>query len=181
VTKCHGWRRPGFTLIEVVVALVISAIVLLGARAILGEMSDDTRRILGDARSADESANAERTLRSVVRQLDVADGPGTEFAGDSMRMNFASWCDGPRGGLQRCELRMSIETDSLGKTLLLSGTPGGSIVIRRGFRHSAFRYLDSPAHGGAWIATWAKGITAPLAFGIVVDFDTLIVRVGERG
>lgn len=177
----QGARQHGFTLIEVVVALVISAIMLLGARAILGAMSDNAQRTLEETRAVDKSANAEQTLRLTVRQLNVANGPGTEFSGDSTRATFSSWCDAPRGFLEPCAIRLSIETDSVGKTLLLAGLPGGPIAIRSGIRHAALRYLDSAAHGGEWIETWAKGITAPLAIGITVDSDMIIVRIGERG
>jgi prepilin-type N-terminal cleavage/methylation domain-containing protein len=174
-------RASGFTLIEVLVALVVSAIILLGARAILIAMSDNTQTILGDTRAVDESANADRSLRLVVRQLDVADGPGTEFAGDSTLAIFSSWCDAPRGSLDRCAVKLSIEADTSGRKLLLAGLPGGTIVIRSGLRSVSLRYLDSAALGGHWIETWAKGITAPLAIGIIAESDTLIVRVGERG
>jgi prepilin-type N-terminal cleavage/methylation domain-containing protein len=174
-------RPSGFTLVEVLVALVVSAIILLGTRAILGAMSDNAQTILADTHAVDESANAERSLRSVVRQLDVADGPGTEFAGDSTRAIFSSWCDAPRGTLDRCAIKLSVEADTIGKKLLLAGPPGGTIVIRSGVHHAALRYLDSAALGGHWIETWARGITAPLAIGIIVNADTLIVRVGVRG
>jgi prepilin-type N-terminal cleavage/methylation domain-containing protein len=174
-------RRSGFTLIEVLVALVVSSIILLGARAILGAMSDNAQTILVETRIADESANAERSLRLVVRQLDIADGPGTEFAGDSTRAAFSSWCDAPRGTLDRCAIKLSVEGDKNGKKLLLAGLSGGTIVIRSGVHNIALRYLDSATLGGHWIETWAKGITAPLAIEIIVEADTLIVRVGVRG
>ena len=42
-------------------------------------------------------------------------------------------------------------------------------------------YLRDAAEGGAWVTSWGASVTAPQALGIVVDGDTTIVRVGERG
>lgn len=68
-----------------------------------------------------------------------------------------------------------------GEALVASGLPGGPIILRRGFHRGALRYLVDPAHGGAWLPSWMQPVTTPLALGVILDADTLILRIGERG
>jgi prepilin-type N-terminal cleavage/methylation domain-containing protein len=83
-------RRSGFTIIELMVALAVSGIVLLGARAILETVADRAGGITRAAVAADRDANAERTLRALVERLEVGTGPGTEFGGDGASAAFIS-------------------------------------------------------------------------------------------
>jgi hypothetical protein len=72
-----------------------------------------------------------------------------------------------------------------------SGEGGRMVVLRRGFRSGAFRYLNRADAGGVWFVAWGRGITAPLALAVIFDAstlaggtavtDTLVVRFGERG
>ena len=78
--------------------------------------------------------------------------------------------------------------------MLVAHLPEGqSRVLARGFRQGELRYLNSAASGGQWFRQWGRGITAPLAIGVILErdaagaitgdrsVDTLIVRIGERG
>jgi prepilin-type N-terminal cleavage/methylation domain-containing protein len=174
-------RRSGFTIIEVMVALAVSGIVLLGARAMLEATADQAGRITRAAATADRDANAERTLRALVERLEIGTVPGTEFSGDPATAAFASWCDVPGGWLERCAVTLGIERDSSGIALIARTSTGSVIRLREGLRNGAIRYLDSPSAGGTWIRVWGAGITAPVAIGVFLDRDTLILRVGERG
>lgn len=175
-------RKPsGFTLIEVMVALVVSAIVLLGARAMLGAVGDAATRISQEGARLDTSANADRTLRSLVRNLDLGFANDAVFAGDTRQVTFASWCDMPSGWQERCRVTVAIERRTDGDALVLHTTRGDAIVVRERMRSGSLRYLATVYGGGEWIRTWGVGITAPLAIGILLDGDTLIVPIGERG
>jgi prepilin-type N-terminal cleavage/methylation domain-containing protein len=102
--------RSGFTLIEVMVALAVAAVVVLGARLALEQLADDAGRIIDGAVLADRDANAERLLRSLFRRLEVGTGSAGTFGGDERSMSFTTWCDVPGGWQERCEATLAIDT-----------------------------------------------------------------------
>jgi prepilin-type N-terminal cleavage/methylation domain-containing protein len=174
-------EAPGFTLIEVMVALVVSAIVLLGARAMLGEVGDAAARISVEGARLDANANAEHALRALVRNLYLGYANEAVFAGDARQVTFVSWCDTPSGGQERCKVALSIEKRIGGDALVVHTSRSDAIVVRDRVRTGSLRYLTTVYRGGEWIRSWGAGITAPLAIGIILDTDTLIVPIGERG
>jgi len=68
--------RAGFTLVEVMVAIVITVIVLAGARALLGQIADQGDRITAAAAAGDGEANADALLRTLVGRVEVSGVPG---------------------------------------------------------------------------------------------------------
>lgn len=54
-------------------------------------------------------------------------------------------------------------------------------VLRRGFQSGGLRYLHDASSGGTWLRSWREAISVPLALGVILDGDTLILRIGERG
>jgi len=175
--------RAGFTLIEVVVALVVSAIVMLGARAMLAEVGDDALRISTETQRLDSAANGERTLRALVRQLDLNSGEASQFAGDPQQVSFSSWCDVPGGWREHCAVTLSLDprAGAGNSALVIRTSKGAALVVRDNIGVGELRYLTTVTGGGEWIRVWGAGITAPLAIGIILDSDTLIVPIGERG
>ena len=177
----HKSGPAGFTLIEIVVALVVSAIVLLGARALLEEVGDDAVRIAGSAERVDADANGERMMRALVFELELGSGESQQFAGDPQHAAFSSWCEVPAGWQERCSVDITVERKREGSALMVHTSKGGSIVVRNRIANGSLRYLTAVSGGGEWIRVWGAGITAPLAIGIILDADTLIVPIGERG
>jgi prepilin-type N-terminal cleavage/methylation domain-containing protein len=173
--------RAGFTLIEVMVALVVSAIVLLGARAMLADVGDDALRISAETKRLDADANGERALRALVRQLDLGAGEASQFAGDPRQVSFSSWCDVPAGWQERCAVTLTLEPHAGNSALVIRTSKGPALTVRDSIATGALRYLTTVTDGGEWIRVWGAGITAPLAIGIILDRDTLIVPIGERG
>ena len=55
------------------------------------------------------------------------------------------------------------------------------VILLRGFARGSFRYLENAENGVTWQRVWGRGVSAPLAIGVILDRDTLIVPVGERG
>ena len=68
--RASSGRPDGFTLIEVVVALALSGIVLLGARMLLSELADGERRIAESTAVVEAKANGERLLRALLGRVD---------------------------------------------------------------------------------------------------------------
>ncbi len=175
-------RPRGFTLIELVVAIAIGGVVLLGARALWESLALSVDRLSGQARVADAQANGDRLLRSVLGRLEVGTDQSKEFAGDPGVVSFTTWCDVPAGWQERCDARLSIENASDSDlALVLRLSTGENVTLRRGIHVAALRYLNDPVASGVWFRVWGRGITAPLAVGVIADGDTAIVRIGERG
>jgi prepilin-type N-terminal cleavage/methylation domain-containing protein len=174
-------RANGFTLVEVVVALALSGIVLLGARMLLSELADGERRMTESAAVVEADANGERLLRTLLGRLDMGASEQVRFGGTPNIVRFTTWCDVPAGWLERCDVELAIETRGDSGTLVARFRDGSVVPLRQGFHSGAFRYLNSPANGGEWFHRWGTGVAAPLALGVILDRDTLIVRIGERG
>lgn len=174
--------RTGFTLIELTVAILLSGIVLLGARALWESLAISVDRLSVQATADARDMNGERLLRSLVGRLEVGTNQSQEFAGDEQQAQFTTWCDVPAGWQERCDAVIGFEFDSVGHLELQARLSTGEIIsLQRGFAHGVLRYLNAPAGGGVWFHIWGHGITAPLAIGVITDSDTAIVRIGERG
>ena len=102
----------GFTLIEVVIALTLSGIVLLGARALLSELADGERRITESAAIVQADANGERLLRTLLGRVDMGSSEQLRFGGTPTGARFTSWCDVPSGWIERCDVELAIEAMS---------------------------------------------------------------------
>ncbi|HEX6807360.1 MAG TPA: prepilin-type N-terminal cleavage/methylation domain-containing protein [Gemmatimonadaceae bacterium] len=178
-------RHSGFTLIEVLVALVVGSIVLLGAHRILAILADDTRALTRHATDSDRDANGERMLRDLVGQLEIG-SPGTvPFSGSPDTVRFSSWCETGAGWSESCRVTLFFAARGGHETLRAQLGGGEPFDLVGGFSSGAFRYLETAAAGGQWFERWGTGITAPLAIGVVRargdTLDTLLVRVGPRG
>jgi len=177
-------RTNGFTLIEIMVALVVGSIVLVTAQATLSALSDREQALEPVAVAADRVANGRQELRALVGNIEVGTIGTTAFAGDAQHARFSSWCDTPSGWQERCDVDLSYDTAADHATLVahIGAQP---IVLLAGFERGAFRYLQSAATGGEWLDEWGGGVTAPLGIGAVLRYprrtDTLILRIGPRG
>jgi hypothetical protein len=167
------------TLIEVMIALVVTSIILVGARLALEMLADASHRSAEAAREADRVANADRVERSLFRMLEI--GPGLErpFGGDTRSAHFFTWCHTPGGWLERCHAVLAIER-SRDTNVLVAHMGAQSIRLASGFRDGSLRYLNNPALSGQWFVRWGDGNVPPLAVGVVLDGDTSILPIGER-
>ena len=175
--RCRG----AFTLVEVLVALAIGAVVVLGARMLLDGLAVQAARTSTAARDADIDANGERLLQRLVRDIEVGPSPAPTFGGDRNTAHFSSWCEVPRGWLEPCRVSLGIESAVDGVAVVARLSTGEAIVVRRASRADGLRYLLSSDAGGVWLEHWDGAGSAPLAIGVLVDGDTLILPIGESG
>jgi hypothetical protein len=176
------------------VALVVGAVVILGARALLDGLSLHAGRVHALARSADAEANAEHALRSAVLRAGLSSDSAARFDGTAEHARFASWCDVAGGWEEQCEVRIAVERDDASARLRVTLTlgDGGDVRVARDLDAASLRYLASAADGGHWVERWERSIASPLAIALItrpaVDGtappprpDTLVLRLGERG
>lgn len=174
---CLG--RGGFTVLEVTVALTIGAMALLGARIMLTTVADGADAIGSAARTLAHESNGERFLRSLVRQIETAAG-GDEFAGDRHTARFTTWCNVPGGWKERCRAAIGVADANGELTLMASTSVDGPLAVRSGFSAGELRYIAVAARGGTWFEVWGEGLALPVAVAILLDGDTVILRVGGR-
>jgi prepilin-type N-terminal cleavage/methylation domain-containing protein len=175
-------RRSGFTLVELLVALMVSAVVLLGARMIYESVADGAERVAGQARDDERAANGDHLLRMLTGHAEVAMSETETFGGDSTRATFTSWCDVPAGWQERCQVTVRVVADADGDaTLDVEAGRSGVVHVRARGKRLALRYLTDARFGGRWTSTWPAALTAPAALGAMSESDTLILRVGGRG
>ena len=175
--------RVGFTLLELMVALSLGAIALLGARAVYDALGDVASGIGTAAATDDARSNGERLLRTLIMELE----PGTErdsmFHGDRDNVTFPTRCRTGGGWKEHCNVRLSLEPASTGELtqrLIVRSSTGDSLVLLDSLIVSRFAFLDDASAGGRWIARWTRSVAPPLAVGILSPYDTLILRVGVR-
>jgi hypothetical protein len=179
------------------VAIAIGGLVFIGARSLLEVLADGEQHIARDAAAGNARANGYRTLRSLVGEMEVGTTESGPFSGDPGSTSFTTWCDTPHGWQERCAVTIAFESDG-NVPALVARLPGERrLVLARDFDAGELRYLNSAASGGQWFRQWGRGITAPLAIGVILEHgtrsgdstgtigdmsvDTLIVRIGERG
>ena len=173
--------RAGFTLVELMVALVVSAIVVLGARMLLEQLGDSASRTVAAATRADREVNGERLLRDLAGRLEVGTEKAVRFSGEPNTASFGSWCDVPSGWQERCAVTLVAGAQDGRSVLVASFASGDSLTLLVREQPIELRYLDDPHSGGRWFMSWGLGITAPLAFAVISGADTMIVRIGDRG
>lgn len=175
-------RSVGFTLIEVIVALVIGGGAILLAASMLTATSDQTRFVGERVRAADASRGSERLLRRLVGQMTWSRSSEPAARGTSRSLRFVSWCDVPRGWQERCVVEVELPEapdSSDGVTVRLS--TGDDLTLLAGHRVTGLLYLGRVERGGLWNDRWTDGASLPPALGLIVDGDTLTMRIGERG
>src|SRR5688572_20768519 len=177
---CVESARRGTSLIELVVALAVGGMLLVSARVVLQQVADATERAVQHSGIAEHDTNAERVLRAALGSTESATIVRSAVRGNSSSARIETWCDVPAGWQERCVLTLRVVAGSA-ENLLTADLGPDTVVIRRGFDSAALRYVADTRYGGTWLTEWLSQITVPIAVGIIIDADTLILRIGERG
>jgi prepilin-type N-terminal cleavage/methylation domain-containing protein len=178
--------RSGFTLLEVLVAVMIAATLLLSADVVFEQLADSRAAAERAATEWNRTENDMALIRRWVRQVEVSPGVGSgsthhAFAGDSATARFTSSCIVPGGWERECDVSFHVTSDSTGASLVAVSSAGDSARLGAVDRSLALRYLSDAAGNGRWANSWPSGPTAPLAIVIVTRKDTLLLRIGARG
>jgi prepilin-type N-terminal cleavage/methylation domain-containing protein len=172
-------RAAGFTLLEVVVALTIGSLALLGASALLAAIDSRADAITVAQGRQDRSMNSERVLRLLATNVALPDS-GLTVTGDERGARFISWCETPAGWLARCQVQLAVEPTEDGATLRvrLVRRTRDDLTMFSDAQSIRIRYLRTADEGGRWDNTWSNAVR-PAALGIIVDRDTLVLPFGH--
>lgn len=175
--------QAGFTLLELMVALLVSAIVVGGARVLLVQVGDHSVAVSHAVADRERSVHAERLVRALAGRLEADPARGLVLVGEPHAVRFNSWCEVPGGWIEPCVVVlafMSAGTD--GAQLVLQAGTADPLILWRGSESPVgLRYLQNARYGGVWLPRWQEVAASPQALAVVRGGDTLIVRVGERG
>lgn len=164
-------KARGFSLIEVVVAVVLTGMVLAIAAGFVGALGP----IAGVAEAAGLDAarrgNGHATLRELVVSMDLGiHGSGT-FVGTPDRSEFSAWVPDAFAGARPVNVLITVTGD-------LVDVRAGSLGFVVEFENAVTVQYFS---GGAWRSEWASGTTLPSAIRLVTSADTSTYWIGRRG
>ncbi len=172
-------NRRGITLIELLIALAISGLAMLGAMMLLDQVSDGQLRIGRRAVVNATVGNGDRLLRRLLADARTTTDSLQRFRGDERSATYTTLCDVPAGWAEYC--RATLLIDSLrDSTAIIVETDGTQPVqVRRFAGAAAFIYLDLSARDSAWVRRWERSIALPDAIGVVAGADTTILPMGS--
>jgi prepilin-type N-terminal cleavage/methylation domain-containing protein len=195
---CAPTLRPaGFTLVEVMVALTIGAVVVLLAHELFGAVAERGRRLTVVRTALDRSANARRWLDATFLSLDVGTDGAGGFDGGPDHAAFASWLLTPDGWFERRTVSLARNNDRL----VASVAPGQPIALMDSVAELALDYLLEPGAESRWVREWVSPVGAPVAVRMRIEkagcpkglpvgrgmrdarcmVDTLLFLIKERG
>ncbi len=164
---CTQGKIRGFSLIELMTAMVIGSIILLAAASLLGSSGEGYERVGGGVAS-------EREARALITQL-TADLATARFDKDGViEYSAKSWPDDRLGFLSLQPAQAQSDAGRIGDLCAVNYylkdlTIGGKTVrcLMRGFRESADTF--AALGNGAVSSLFAPqdGIDEPVAFGVV--------------
>jgi prepilin-type N-terminal cleavage/methylation domain-containing protein len=175
--------RRGVTLLELIIALAIAGLAMLGCVMLLDQLNDSQVRI-GRDRIADATAgNGDRLLRRLLIDAHTTADTVERFRGDEHNASYLTLCDVPSGWPETCRVNLSL--DSLQDSTVIvadiarNANSDERLEVRRVPGAATFRYLDLSARDSSWVRKWATSIALPSAIAFVVGIDTTILPLGS--
>jgi prepilin-type N-terminal cleavage/methylation domain-containing protein len=181
--------QRGFTLIEVLVAVTIGAIVVLLAHQLFAAVADRGKALITARSELDGSSNARRWLDATFLSLDVGTDGATGFEGRPDHAGFSAWLLTPDGWFERRQVTLGAEQGRLRASI----TPGTPIALVDSVTDVRFDYLLEPGAESRWVREWVSPVSAPVAVRMRVTktgngkrdtgnvVDTLLFLIKERG
>jgi hypothetical protein len=168
------------TLIELMVAFVVGALLMAGARMLFAQLQVADSELGRAARDDDQAANAMHLLYALTRRAEVRQDSSGAFAGDTASAAFRSACDRPGGWLEPCSVavRLTLEADS--SLLSADLSTGERFVLARWPGRALLRYVEVTATGERWSPSWGRSIAPPAAMAIVLSQDTVVLPIAGR-
>lgn len=169
--------HAGFTLLEIMVALVISGLVVAALAAMQVVAADVATRVPHDVRTTTANRNAMQFARELFVQADPGPSGELSFTGTADSVAFTSWCPVGGGWVERCPVTLAIRPGAEGGAVEL-GWMGGSLTLARWESAVRLEYLRDARGGGTWVQQWGTAISPPQAVRVITDSLELILRIG---
>ncbi|MEK7668876.1 MAG: prepilin-type N-terminal cleavage/methylation domain-containing protein [Gemmatimonadota bacterium] len=174
-------RCAGFTLVEVTVALLLAALVVLLAHRIYGGVLDASRRLAAAREDLDREANARRLLASLVGSLAIGSSDAGGFSGGVSGVSFSAWHVGGRGWPELCRVTVGARDGALA----VNGLADEALRLADSVVGLEVEYLLDLGADARWMRAWESALSAPAALRLRIAHpartDTLLFIVGPRG
>lgn len=173
--------RAGATLLELMLALALAGLLLLGVLLLVDQASGAGRVLTRHAATTDGEANGDRLLRKLIARAESSADSLRMFFGAPDRSSFDSWCDRPAGWPERCRVTLMLVEQPDRTVVTGTFATGETFPLRVVRGRATFRYFGRGASGEhEWLTMWGRSIRLPVAVGIVTVGDTIVLRVGEQ-
>jgi prepilin-type N-terminal cleavage/methylation domain-containing protein len=177
--------RSGFTLVELVVAVSLTAMLALLAHRILTIVLDGRRSLLSQRGITEREATGQRWLASAFLSLEVGQPDDLPFEGGRDAVAFSGWLMSANGWMEREHIKLSVNSG----TLVLATASGRRIELADSVQSLSVDYLLTPGADTKWAAEWISPTTAPVAIRLRVlrtpetasRVDTTLVLIKARG
>jgi hypothetical protein len=170
--------RPGMTLLEIVAALGIAGMVMLGGILLLDQVTDSGRRIATDGGVQAYQGNSERTLRRLLREAEPSFDSTRRFRGDARNLEYFTQCQTSSGWTESCHVIVGIDSIGDSSAVRVQLDSGDFFTLERRAGILGFRYFDATSRDSSWVSSWTTSATLPSAVGLVLRADTLVLPVG---
>lgn len=172
-------HRSGFTLVEVLIGLTLSALVVMIAHGLFSQAGLLAISTAEEVQRADRLANGRRFLRAAFQASVVGDS-GTRFEGDPASVYFTTWALGSRLAAHPRSLTISVHD-----SVLVAISPSDTLLLANGVLTVTIEYLTEQGATSKWLPEWRSVTTLPVGIRFVVTLDrysdTLLVATGQRG
>jgi prepilin-type N-terminal cleavage/methylation domain-containing protein len=173
----------GFTLVEVMIALLLASAVAFTAHGVFGALTEAARRSTEHRYRLDLEFNGRRMLAELLGSATNADGVG--FVGQPEHLTFSAWHRSADGTWQVSRVSLGMGSGSL----VASGLPFGPALMLRDVQGLELDYLVDFGADAPWVREWDYPVSLPLAVRArvwrrsagVERVDTLLIPVGQRG
>ena len=172
-------ERRGFTLVELLSALALSGLVMIGGLLLLDQLTDSTARIVRRGPMLASDANGLRVLRQLLLDARITADSLDRFRGDERSVELTSLCHRPGGWFESCRASLGTDWRPDSTVIIARFSTGENLELARSPGHAELRYLDLLSTDSSWMRRWALSITMPAALGIVVGRDTLVYSLGS--
>jgi prepilin-type N-terminal cleavage/methylation domain-containing protein len=177
-------RPAGFTLVEVLVALVLAGTIALLAHQLFAAAVDASRRLEQARRRLDREGNAHAFLRDALLALDVGADGGGPFEGYPGHLQFSAWLPVSDGWDERRTVVLALDRGRW--TATLGDEPGTRLVLADSVKSVSLDYLLDPGADARWAMGWHSPVSAPLAVRVRLAHaggacDTMLFFVKARG
>lgn len=172
-------RRSGFTLVEVMVAVVVGSLVMFTAYRVFTGVAAGAKALVAAREDIDRSVNARRWLKAAFLSLEPP------FEGRVDRAMFTSWQLSAEGWFEP-----HVVTLSQDGTHFVVESGSQAFQLADSVVQVAFDYLLEPGADTKWVREWISPVSAPLAVRLRITgcgkrdagcVDTLFFLVKERG
>jgi prepilin-type N-terminal cleavage/methylation domain-containing protein len=179
----------GFTLLELMVAITVGALVVLVAHQLFAAVGDRGWTLIAGRMALDRSANARRWLAATFLSLDVGTDGAGGFDGQPDQAIFSTWLLTPDGWFERRQVTLNAAQGQLRAAV----TPGAPIALVDSVVDLQLDYLLEPGAESRWVRAWVSPVSAPVAVRMRIAkagcemrdaecvVDTLLFLVKERG